>query len=135
MLITQIIKRMELNIETLVLTSLSAKDLRFLFRSEIEKYFVDNPLNYNNISPSEEAKKLLSIQEAATLLNLKVESIYRLTSKREIPFMKKNKRLYFDREELLKFIRSGRQKTVSEIEAAAEDKTGKLGANRKAAKT
>ena len=67
-----------------------------------------------------EADQLLTVQQAADFLNLKPVSIYGKVNRREIPFMKRSKRLYFSRLELMEYIKSGRRKTVAEIEAEAD---------------
>ena len=61
---------------------------------------------------------LLTVEEAAKFLNLKVPTIYSKVSKGELPHMKKG-RLYFLPEELLKHVKSGRKKTTIEIESEA----------------
>ncbi|AWG25808.1 helix-turn-helix domain-containing protein [Flavobacterium kingsejongi] len=69
------------------------------------------------ISTVEENKEeLLNIKEASKLLNLSVSTIYSKVCKREIPFNKQGKRIYFYRHELMKWIKSGRVKTYFEIE-------------------
>ena len=65
-------------------------------------------------------EKLLTVQGAAEFLNLSVPTIYLKVSKGEIPFMKRSKRLYFSNEELMDYIKEGRIKTNSEIEAEAD---------------
>lgn len=65
------------------------------------------------------APDLLSIDEAVLLLNLAKPTVYNLVSTGKIPVMKKSKRLYFSRDELLKWLRTGRRKTVEEIEEEA----------------
>lgn len=65
-----------------------------------------------NITPQDQ---LLNIQEAAGLLNLAVPTVYSLVNRREIPHMKRGKKLFFSKEELLSFIKSGRRKTRAEI--------------------
>jgi excisionase family DNA binding protein len=62
---------------------------------------------------------LLIIDEAVLLLNLAKSTIYNLVSCGKIPVMKKSKRLYFSRDELLDWLRSGKRKTVQEIEEEA----------------
>lgn len=62
---------------------------------------------------------LVCIDEAALLLNLAKPTVYNLVSMGKIPVMKKSKRLYFSRDELLKWLRTGRRKTVEEIEEEA----------------
>lgn len=70
------------------------------------------PDNHN----TREVKDMLSIQETAELLHLSVSTIYGKVSRREIPFMKRGKRLYFSKSELLEYLKEGRRKTISEIE-------------------
>lgn len=67
-----------------------------------------------------EPEQLLTIQQAADLLNLSVSSIYGLTHRAVIPVCKRGKRLYFSKQELLDWIKNGRKKTAKEIDAEAE---------------
>ncbi|PJJ07835.1 excisionase family DNA binding protein [Flavobacterium sp. 1] len=59
----------------------------------------------------EDKDELLNIKETSKLLNLSVSTIYSKVCKREIPFNKQGKRIYFYRHELMKWIKSGRIKT------------------------
>jgi excisionase family DNA binding protein len=63
---------------------------------------------------------LLSINEASILLKLSVATIYSKVCRNEIPVNKQGKRLYFYRTELLDWIKSGRIKTISEIQREVE---------------
>lgn len=72
--------------------------------------------------------KLLTVQEAAKHLNLAVPTVYALVSRNEIPFAKKSKRLYFNRQDLTSYILSGKRKTNSEI---AEEAIKGLGSKKK----
>lgn len=69
---------------------------------------------------TEQPEQLLTVQEAAQFLNLTVPTIYSKVSKGELPVMKRSKRLYFSRTELLDYLKEGRRKTNAEIEAEAE---------------
>ncbi len=64
-------------------------------------------------------KGLLSVSEAAEFLNLAVPTVYSMVSRGEIPFMKRAKRLYFSSEELLEYVREGRQMTDEDIKDEA----------------
>ncbi|MBC9912765.1 helix-turn-helix domain-containing protein [Chitinophaga varians] len=64
---------------------------------------------------------LISIDEAASLVNLAKPTIYGLVSQSKIPCMKQGKRLYFSRQELTAWIKSGRKKTTQDIEEAADN--------------
>ena len=59
--------------------------------------------------------KLLTIKQAAILLNLAVPTIYGLVHRSKIPYMKRNKRLYFSEKELREWIKAGRRQTIQEI--------------------
>lgn len=62
--------------------------------------------------------ELLSITQAAAYLNLAKQTLYGFTCNREIPFIKKGKKLYFRKSELEKWVSEGRKKTKDEIGAA-----------------
>jgi len=70
--------------------------------------------------PLQPPEKLLTIQEAAEFLTLSVPTIYSKVSKGELPVMKRSKRLYFSRTELLQYLKAGRKKSNTEIEREAE---------------
>ena len=69
---------------------------------------------------SEQTEKLLTVDEAAEFLSLTVPTIYSKVSKRELPFMKRGKRLYFSSSELMEYLKQGRKKSNAEIEREAE---------------
>lgn len=71
--------------------------------------------------PQEKPDELLTIKQAAKFLTLSVATLYSKVSKNEIPYMKKSKRLYFSRTELLDYLKNGKHKSNAEIEAAAQD--------------
>lgn len=62
---------------------------------------------------------LLTIEQAADFLSLSVPTIYAKTSAKSIPFMKRGKRLYFSRTELMEYLKAGRSKTRAEQIAEA----------------
>jgi len=80
-------------------------------------------LNQNNTPESEQ---LFTIQQAGEFIKLTPATIYGLVSKNAIPFSKKSKRLYFSKQELINWVKEGRQKTIAEIgnEASACVKIG-----------
>lgn len=67
----------------------------------------------------DQPEKLLTIQEAADFLNLSVPTMYSKVSKGELPVMKRGKRLYFSRTELLDYLKEGRKRSNADIEAEA----------------
>jgi len=101
---------------------LSPIDPEKLINSIAEKV-TTNILNAVNTQQEQNIKhpeKLLTIQQAAEFLNLKVPTIYSKVSKGELPYMKRSKRLYFSHIELLEYLKDGRKKSNAEIEQEAK---------------
>ena len=64
--------------------------------------------------------ELLTVQNATAFLRISPSTLYQLTSRHEIPFMKKGKRLYFNKEELRRWIEEGSIKPASVLEKQAQ---------------
>lgn len=71
--------------------------------------------------PVETPDQLFTIDEAAEFLNLSKPTLYSKASRGELPFMKRSKRLYFSRLELLDYLKEGRRQSNAEIEAKAAE--------------
>ena len=69
---------------------------------------------------TDQPEQFLTIQEAAEFLSLTVPTMYSKVSKGELPVMKRSKRLYFSRTELLEYLKDGRKKSNAEIEQEAK---------------
>ena len=74
----------------------------------------------NEQPTTDHPEQLLTIQQAAEFLSLTVPTMYSKVSKGELPVMKRSKRLYFSRTELLEYLKDGRKKSKTEIEAEAK---------------
>ena len=61
------------------------------------------------------AKEILTVDEAAACTGLAKQTIYGLTSRREIPHFKRGKGIRFRRSELEQWMLENRRKTVAEI--------------------
>ncbi len=61
-------------------------------------------------------EEFLNVSQVADLIEESVASIYTRTSNRTIPFYKKGKRLLFKKAEIIKWIESGKKKTIEEIQ-------------------
>ncbi|MGZ4053669.1 MAG: helix-turn-helix domain-containing protein [Bacteroidia bacterium] len=64
----------------------------------------------HNLQQPEETDKIMSLKEAAAFLNLAPQTVYGFTSKQQIPFIKKGKRLYFLKSKLEKWLLEGNTK-------------------------
>ena len=76
--------------------------------------------------PTDQPEQLLTIQQAAEFLSLKVPTMYSKVSKGELPVMKRSKRLYFSRTELLEYLKDGRKKSNAEITVEPTDQPEQL---------
>jgi excisionase family DNA binding protein len=83
--------------------------------SELKRLLIEQ-----NEQSSSNLEQLLTIEETSRYLNLSVPTIYTKVSKREIPFMKRGKRLYFSSSELFEYIKAGRKNTNDEVKENAE---------------
>ena len=63
----------------------------------------------------------IDAQETADFLKVTLSTVYILNQKHEIPSCKRGKRLYFFKKDLIEWIQNGRRKTISEIEAEADN--------------
>jgi excisionase family DNA binding protein len=88
--------------------------------SSIENLILDLKHKPTKVEPTDQPEQLLTIQEAAEFLSLTVPTMYSKVSKGELPVMKRGKRLYFSRTELMEYVKAGRKKSNAEIEAEAE---------------
>ncbi len=85
--------------------------------SELKRLIVEKGENHSTETP----EQFLTIQEASQLLNLTVPTLYSKVSRRELPVMKRGKRLYFSKTELIDYIKDGRKKSNFEIEQEAQN--------------
>lgn len=83
---------------------------------------LENIYNKENVSNSiDVAPKIMTTQTVADYLNLSTSCIYKLTSSREIPHSKRGKRLYFDKNEIDKWVMENKCFTNKDINDLADD--------------
>ncbi len=92
--------------------------------SELKQLLLESRQPNTSISQPEQ---LLNIQQAAEFLNLTVTTMYTKVSKGELPVMKRGKRLYFSQTELLEYLKTGRKKSNTEVQAEAANYLKKKG--------
>lgn len=74
-----------------------------------------------------EAKDVLTLEEAALFLGISKSSLYKMTHKNVLPFYRPNgKLIYFEKTELLKWMRQGRTMSEAETQEAAAKKMSEL---------
>ncbi len=73
------------------------------------------------------AKEVLTLEEAALFLGMKKSAIYKMTHKQVIPFYRPGgKMVYFEKSELLAWLRQNRVASQADIEEAAKQKLAEL---------
>lgn len=70
-------------------------------------------------TPPETADQLLTVDQAAAFLTLAKPTIYAMLSRGELPNLKRGKRVYFQKSDLLNYLKEGRRKTYQQIKAEA----------------
>lgn len=107
--------------QAVTITQITASEFEALIENSIKKILSSQS------SQTEKADELLTVEGAAKLLSLSVPTIYGLISKGQLPVMKRSKRCYFSKSEVIKYLQQGRKKTLTEISEEAQNyKTEKL---------
>jgi excisionase family DNA binding protein len=84
-------------------------------------------IKHQSTQETPEKDELLTVQETAKFLHLSVPTIYSLISKSAIPSMKRSKRCYFLKADLIEYLKKGTKKTDAEIVLEATNKLKKRG--------
>lgn len=99
------------------------KSVNFDQLPEAVSYLIEKIDNLELIiknQPKDSGDEFLTVEEASAFLTLSLPTVYSKVSKKELPYMKQGKRLYFLKSDLIEYIKNGRVKTVSEVEAEAD---------------
>lgn len=103
--------------DDLMLTSIRKEELSALIENSIRKVLAENPPP----AIDHPIQDFLNIEQASKFLNLAKATVYTLTSAGKIPVIKKGKRLYFTKVELVDWLKKGRKKTLAEIQEDATE--------------
>ncbi|MFH2143309.1 MAG: helix-turn-helix domain-containing protein [Bacteroidota bacterium] len=102
--------------ENLVFTQLSVQEVRNMLREEVKKALNETPQLQGNQLP-----EYLSIQELSEMINLAVPSIYGMVHRKQIPYVKRGKKLIFEKTQIDAWLKNGRHKTKQEIDIEAAE--------------
>ena len=75
-------------------------------------------------------KEVLTSDEAAAYLGISKSALYKLTMRRKIPCYKSAKLCYFDRQEIIDWMKANRVATQEELDAKAREIVKKKGGKR-----
>ena len=93
--------------------------------SNIETLLLDIKHDNKSAPVSSDQENFLTVKEAATFLRLSVPTIYTMTSRGQLPVIKRSKRCYFLKEDLINYLKQGRRKSNKEILIEADNYLGK----------
>jgi len=83
---------------------ITKNELETLIQNSIRSILGEKSLK---LAPDNASEKFFNINEAASFLRLATQTIYGFTSKNQIPFLKKGKRLYFKKSDLETWLTTG----------------------------
>ena len=95
----------------LILTTYTREELLELIKEAVRSELSQFSPNTNN-----QTDKPFTIEEASEFLNLTKATLYSKVSRREIPVMKRGKKLYFSMSDLNAYLQKGRVKTLEELQ-------------------
>jgi len=101
----------------MIIIQLDSEQLSGVIQSSVRKVLEES--DHLRIPPIKNPEEIFLGPPAARFLGIKLNTLYRKVSSREVPYMKRNGRLYFSRTELVDYLKAGRFKTKAEIEAEA----------------
>jgi len=107
----------------MVILQLNSTEFAKIVEESVRKVMKERELE----GPETPTEQLYTARDAAKFLNLTVPTIHNKANKGEIPYMKRSKRLYFSRNELIEYLKAGRKKSNDEIEREAESYLNKKG--------
>jgi len=75
----------------------------------------------NKVKPQPEIETPIQLNEIVLLTGLTKPTLYAYVQRNEIPYHKKGNRLYFFKTEIIDWIKTGKQKTIRELEAETDE--------------
>lgn len=106
--------------ENVIFTQLTPSEIKQLFREEIHAYFSENSTNTESSNQQSNIVDLDGLLEARPYIGSR-STIYKKVRIGLIPHSKEGKKLYFDLQEIDKWLMSNKIKTPSQIQEEAQD--------------
>ena len=91
----------------------------------IEKLLNELSKNANNFNHQKETDEIMTVEQLSDYLTIARQTIYEKCSKKEIPYFKAGKRLYFKKSVINDWINSGRRYTTDKLMQQAAEWTRK----------
>jgi predicted DNA-binding transcriptional regulator AlpA len=94
----------------IILTTISIKEIKQLIEGAVKKAIMQN----KNLAEDQNST-FMDVNQAAEFLGIAKATLYGKCCNLLIPHFKKGKKLYFDKAELLDWLKSGKRKTINDI--------------------
>ncbi len=91
---------------------INRKELKAIIREVLEEYFAAQAIQVTN-------NEFIDVGQAAALLNLATATIYEKTSRKQLPYYKKGKKVMFKRSESMEWMESGKIPSEDETRRGA----------------
>lgn len=95
--------------QAVTITQISTTELETLIEGSLRKILLSQ-----QAVESKPTDELLTVEDTAKFLHLSVPTIYGLIHRGQLPVMKRSKRCYFSKKELIEYLKQGRRKTIAE---------------------
>jgi len=93
----------------IIITTITKTEIQQLIESAVVK-----ALDQKSLKKKSDQDSFLGVDEAALFLGIAKATLYGKCSKLLVPHFKKGKKLYFDKAELLDWLKSGKRKTITD---------------------
>jgi excisionase family DNA binding protein len=104
---------------------LNVQELEQIIERKIQKIL---SLVKQSTVPKENSERFINVSEASKIVHLSISAIYGKTSDKTIPFIKKGKRVLFERKKLEDWLLENQNETIAETEEKMNNSI--LGRNR-----
>ena len=104
----------------IIITTISKAEIQHLIESAVQKAITQKASD--DIG---QADSFLDVNQAAAFIGIAKATLYGKCSDQLVPHFKKGKKLYFDKKELIEWLKSGKRKTVDDIHADVNTYLGK----------
>jgi predicted DNA-binding transcriptional regulator AlpA len=103
----------------IIITTISKAEIQQLIESAVQKAIIQNASNKKT-----QTDTFLDVDQAAAFIGIAKATLYGKCSEKLIPYFKKGKKLYFDQQELIEWLKTGKRKTIDDIHASANTYLG-----------
>lgn len=97
-----------------IIITIEKDELENIICKAVESALAQAGLIREQNDPEDVDELIMRCPDLCRYLKMKLSTLYQLTHKKEIPFNKKGKAIYFKKDEIDKWIADGRQETITE---------------------